>query len=146
MNTGETQQLERNRSQEQQHTPLTEIEQIIQQIGARYIADLRILSEAFHQFYGDQLTAKDEHITELNQRLEMAERDRKAQEHHIAEPSSKLEVVERDRDALEARILELKDASERYISHLRALSEELGTHVAPAEDEPKALDAQQRGE
>jgi chromosome segregation ATPase len=87
------------------------IEQVIEQIGARYITDLRMLSEAFHQLYAAQLQAKEAHIAELTQRVE---------------------AVERERDALQAQLRELKHTSAMYLDNLRAMSEELSRAMEAA--------------
>ena len=124
MKRHETQELELDAGQADQHVTLTEIEQVIEKIGANYIADLRMLSTEFERFYDAELTAKDAQITELSQRLE---------------------DVERERDAFEARIRELKHAGERYISHLHSLTEELGGDTDPTAGEPDALEVRERG-
>ncbi len=87
-----------------QPVTLPRLEQIIDHIGARYIADLRTLSEEFGQFYAAQLTAKDAQIAELSRRLEAAEHAR---------------------DELAAQLHEFKRLSARSSANLRALSEEL---------------------
>jgi len=102
---------------------LSNIESVIQQIGERYIADLRMLNEEFHRFYHVQLDAKDEQIAELNQRLQAAERAC---------------------EALEAQIQHLKHAGARYVATLRALSDELGQQVDFPEHD--ALEAREHGE
>src|SRR5947207_15152561 len=79
-----------------------EIEQLIERIGARYIADLRVLSEEFGRFYDAQLAEKDVRIAELSRHVE---------------------VAEHERDALERRIYDLQRSGERYIADLRALGE-----------------------
>ncbi len=112
MNTEHLPELDPGSSEAHQQVTLVEIEQLIDRIGARYIADLRTLSEEFGRFYEAQLTAKDEQIAELSQRLETAERER-------AE--------------LEAQIHDLKRTSARYIANLRALSEELSQHIDSTE-------------
>lgn len=112
MNTEHLPQVEPDSSEVHQQVTLAEIEQVIDRIGTRYIADLRTLSEEFGRFYEAQLTAKDEQIAELSQRLELAERER---------------------DKLEAQLQELKHTSARYIANLRALSEELTQHIDSTE-------------
>ena len=78
------------------------IKRSLERIGARYLADLRTLSEEFNEFYGAQLTAKDERIAELTRRLEAAER---------AQQQS------------EARNRELEATVERHIATLRGVYE-----------------------
>jgi len=85
-----------------------EIEQVLEQIGARYIADLRILSEKFSQFYGTFLAEKDTQITQLGRSVEAIEHERDAyraqviaQNAQIAQliehaEMTKLELAERD--------------------------------------------------
>jgi len=124
MSTSETQELQLGVGQTDPHVTLTEIEQIIEKIGANYITDLRMLSQEFHRFYTAELTAKDARITELSQRLE---------------------AVEHERDVLETRIRELKDASERYISHLQSLTKEFSGETEPTPGEPGALEVRERG-
>ena len=51
-----------------------ELEQLIERIGARYIADVQLLSDAFHRFYAAQLTQQEQQIRVLSQRLEIIER------------------------------------------------------------------------
>ncbi len=87
-----------------QQVTLAEIEQIIEHIGARYITDLRMLSEEVRRYYEAQLTAKDEQIENLRQRLEAGERERAK---------------------LEAHMSDLK----RYLAHMQTLSEELSQHL-----------------
>ncbi len=91
---------------------LARLEQVIDRIGASYIADLRTLSETFGQFYETQLTAKDAQIAELSRGLEAAEGQR---------------------DALAAQLDEIKRTSARYVATLRALSEELNRHLDGSE-------------
>ena len=97
-----------------QPVPLAEIEQAIERIGARYVADLRALSEEFSRFYSAQLAAKDESIAELSRRVETAERER---------------------DALAARIRQLQDISAKYVADLRAVIGEPGRHMEAPERE-----------
>ena len=94
-----------------------EIEQAIERIGARYLADLRALSEEFSRFYTAQLAAKDEQIAQLRRAAEAAERER---------------------DALQARVDEFRQTSVRYTASLRALSEEFSRHLDIAERERDA--------
>jgi len=107
-----------------QHGMPSEIEQLIERIGARYIDDLRTLSEQFGRFYDAQLTAKDEQIADLSQRLE---------------------VAERQRDTLEAQHQELKRTSASYVANLRTMSEELSRHLEYTEDEHDASKAPNQG-
>ena len=89
-----------------------DIKRTLERIGARYLADLRTLSDEFSQFYGAQLGAKDEQIAELTRRLEAAEEER---------------------DSAEARAQELKDASARYVAQLRTVYEELSRQLEVAD-------------
>jgi hypothetical protein len=107
MSVKDTSQLELDSIEAHQQNTPPQIEQVIERIGERYITDLRMLSEEFHRFYTAQLTAKDEQIAELSQRVE---------------------ATERERDALEARLHELRRASERYLADLHTLSGEFGRH------------------
>src|SRR5215216_997256 len=104
MNTTQTLQSVPDPNEGHQQVVATQIEQLIERIGERYIADLRTLSEEIARFYEARLIAKDEQIAELSRRVEAAERER---------------------NALEARIHDLKLASERYIADVQALGEEL---------------------
>jgi len=113
MNMEHLPRLEPDSSQAHQQVTLGRIEQVIDRIGARYIADLRMLSEESSRFYEAQLIAKDKQIAELSRRLE---------------------VAERERDALEAQKRELKRTSTKYIVDLRALSEELSRYKDGTED------------
>src|SRR3712207_6435265 len=87
---------------------LTELEQVIDRVGTRYIDDLRLLSEAFHQFYATQLAERDEQIAVLSQRVA---------------------ATERERNELATQLHELRQTSARYIANLRALSEELSRQM-----------------
>ena len=122
---------------------VSEIEQAIERIGARYVADLRALSEEFGRFYNAQLTAKDEQIAELSRfhDAQLAARDEQ-----IVELSRRLETAERERDALEARLHKLTDTGARYVSDLRALSEELSRRLAAAERDREVLEARVQDE
>ncbi len=117
MNTEHLPQLASDSREAHQQVTLAEIEQVIDHIGARYIADLRTLSEEFGRFYETQLTVKDEQIAELSQRLQAAERER---------------------DERAAQLHEFKRTSARYIANLRALSEELSRHMPSTEGEGDA--------
>jgi membrane protease YdiL (CAAX protease family) len=97
----------------------TPIEQVIEQIGERHIADLRLLSERLQQLYAGRLSAKNEHIAELSLRVE---------------------IVEHERDDLEARMHGLHWASERHIADLQVLSENLSRHAG----ESDAFETQER--
>jgi septal ring factor EnvC (AmiA/AmiB activator) len=111
-------------SQAQHQVTPAEIEHLIEQIGSRYIADLRTLSEEFARFYNAQLTAKDGQIADLSRRLEAAERER---------------------DALEAQIHRLKRTSASYIANLRAMSEELSRRLEYTEGEQDTFKAPNQG-
>ncbi len=112
MTTEHPSQLDPDSSQAHQQVTLAEIEQLIDRIGARYIADLRMLSEEFGHFYEAQLAAKDQQIVELSRRLA---------------------AVERERDELAAQLHEFKRTSARYLANLRALSEELSRQMDSTE-------------
>jgi chromosome segregation ATPase len=101
-------------------TKLAALERLIERVGARYIADLRELSEEFSRFYEAQLEAKDGQIAELARRAEAAER-------------AKNDVA--------ARLDELRHARSRQVAELRALSEELVRRVAETEHEHHAPDS-----
>ena len=120
MNTAyETQQIELAAAETDEQESTTKLDQLLEEIGARYIADLRALSEEFGRFYAVQLAAKDEQIAELHRRLE---------------------ATERERDTREAQMRELKRAIARHITELRALSEDLSRRVDFAEAEDNALE------
>jgi len=105
---------------EQSHgTSLAALERVIERVGARYIADLRELSEEFSRFYEAQLQAKDEQIAELVQRARDAERAK---------------------DEAAARLDELRDARARQVAEVRALSEELIRRITEAEHDHQAPD------
>jgi len=118
MNTPETPQSPADPSEMHQDVAATQIEQLIEHIGAGYITDLRTLSEEIGRFYEARLIAKDEQIAELSRRVEATERERKA---------------------LEARIHDLKSASERYLANLRALHEEGDWGIGGGDHEHNAL-------
>jgi hypothetical protein len=120
MNTAyETQQIELAATETDEQVSPTKLDQLLEEIGTHYIADLRALSEEFGRFYAVQLAAKDEQIAELHRRLEAAERER---------------------DIREAQIRELKRASAHYIAELRALSDDLSRRVDLAEVEDKVFE------
>lgn len=108
----------------------SEIEQVIERIGARYVADLRALSDEFNRFYSAELDAKNRQIVEINQahRAQLAARDEQ-----IAELVQRVKAAEDGRDVLEARARQFTHASTRYVADLRALSEDLGRRVEAAE-------------
>jgi chromosome segregation ATPase len=118
-------QLEADRNTPPEHgevspqATVSEIEQTIERVGARYVDDLRMLSAEFGRFYDAKLVAKDEQIADLQLRLEQAERER---------------------DTLAGRLQELKHTGERYVTDLRALSAELSRRVEDAERERTALE------
>ncbi len=120
MNTPETPQSPADPSEVHQDVAATQIEQLIEHIGARYIADLRTLSEEIGRFYEARLIAKDEQIAELSRRVE---------------------ATEREREALEARIHDLKSAHERFLANLRALPEELGRRIEGADHDHDTIPA-----
>ena len=99
---------------------LAALERVIERVGARYIADLRELSEEFSRFYDAQLQAKDERIAELIQRVE---------------------VAERAKDDAAARLDELRHARSRQVAEMRALSEELIQRITEAERDHQAPEA-----
>ena len=115
----ETEQFELGAAEIEEQESSSKLDQLLEQIGAHYIADLRTLSDEFGRFYEVQLAAKDEQITQLHRRLETAERER---------------------DTREAQMRELKRASARYIAELRALSEDLSQRMDLAEAEDNALE------
>ena len=100
-------------------TSLAGLERVIERVGARYIADLRELSDEFSRFYEAQLQAKDEQIADLIQRVEAAERAK---------------------DDMAARIDELRHARSRQVAEMRALSEELIRRITEAERDHHAPD------
>jgi chromosome segregation ATPase len=120
--------------------PPLEIDQLIDQIGARYIADLQALSEQFGRFYAAQLAVKDQQFAELQQRLETAERERDMRDEQLAELQQRLETAERERDTNAAQMRELKRASARYIADLRTLSDQLSQHVDLSETADQELE------
>jgi chromosome segregation ATPase len=115
-----------------------EIEQALEQVGTRYLADLRMLSEKFGQFYGPLLDKRDAQIAELGRQLEIAEHERdeqsallEAQNEQIAELSRRLEEAERELADQAAR-LAAKD------ERIAALSQS----IAVAEQRQNELEAQ----
>jgi ABC-type phosphate transport system auxiliary subunit len=87
---------------------LARVEQLIDQIGLRYVADLRVLSEELARFYAEQLAEKEAEVVLLCQRVE---------------------VSERENETLTARLAELQDIDAQYAANLRALSEEFSQRV-----------------
>jgi chromosome segregation ATPase len=135
-----TQQFEQISADASQGESALEIDQLIEQIGARYIADLQALSEQFGRFYAAQLAVKDQQLAELQQRLEMAERERATQHAQLTELQQRLETAERERDTHAAQMRELKRAGARYIADLRALSDQLSEHVDLSETADQELE------
>jgi chromosome segregation ATPase len=130
---------------------LTEIEQTIERIGARYIADLRALSAEFSEFYAAQLAAKDEQIAALTRRAEAATRAndelaaqaaelQRAHDVLVAQLdeaqaahddlSARLDEIREDRDDLAAQVARIRQARAAQVAELRRLSEELAQRVA----------------
>ena len=116
-----------------QTTPAA-IEQAIEQIGARYITDLRILSDTFSQFYGELLASKDVRIAALDQRVEALERERSEnlsvlalKNDQIAQLMRRAEDAERDRAARDAQIRAFEEIGTRYIADLQHLTSQLGS-------------------
>jgi len=95
-----------------------DVEQVIEGLGIRYMADLRMLSEKLNRLHTAQLTAKDEQIAQLNRRVEAAERER---------------------DTLAVRLRERARIDARYISDLRALNGKFSWPMEAAEREHDAL-------
>jgi predicted nucleic acid-binding Zn-ribbon protein len=124
-----TEQFEQLSADSTEGESALEIDQLIDQIGVRYIADLQALSEQFGRFYAAQLAVKDQQLAELQQHLEAAERERNTRDEQLAELQQRLEAAERERDANAAQMRELKRASARYIADLRALSDQLSERV-----------------
>jgi hypothetical protein len=100
---------------------LAEIGLVIEQIGSRYTADLRSLSQAFTEVYGDLLAAKDEQIAELTRRAEGAERELEAR-------AARIRALER----VNAAVADLQALSEEVHRRLTAVGRELG-HEGRAE-------------
>jgi len=120
MNTAyETQQFEVAATEIGEQESPTKLDQLLEEIGGRYISALQALSKEFSRFYESQLTLKDERIAELQQRLEAAEHDR---------------------DAREAQMRELRHASARYAADLRALSHRLSQHMNLAEADHQVIE------
>ncbi len=88
-----------------------EIEQLLDRIGARRLADLRELCDAFGRVYAAELAAKDEQIAELQRRADTAARER---------------------EALAARVQDLERVNTRQAAELRALSAEVAERLAVA--------------
>lgn len=80
---------------------LTAVEDAIERIGARYVADLRELSLSFNRFYETQLDAKEQQIG-----FALAERD--AAQRERDELSRSLQAAEAAREGQEAQIVELR--------------------------------------
>jgi chromosome segregation ATPase len=87
---------------------LGDVEQLIEQIGTRYIDDLRMLSAQFKRLYEAQLAAKDERIAVLQ---------------------SQLRSMEQERAVLEERLEELQQTGKQYVANLHALSDDLRRHI-----------------
>ena len=134
-----TEQFEQINADPSQSESSIEIDQLIEQIGTRYIADLQALSEQFGRLYDAQVAVKDQQLADLQQRLETAERERDTRGDLLAELQPRLDTAERERDTHAAQIRELKRASARYIADLRALSDQLSEQVELSETADQAL-------
>lgn len=93
------------------YTPKS-IEQVIEDIGSRYVADLRMLTEEISRFYLTQLAEKDEQLAQSQQRLA---------------------TVEQERAMIAARLHDQEQFNTRYVAELRAWTEELNRRIATAE-------------
>lgn len=138
---------------------LTELEQTIERIGSRYIADLRALSGEFSEFYAAQLAAKDDQIAGLTRRVESATRAnddlaaqsvelQRAQDVLLAQLDEtqaarddlaiRLDEVRQDRDDLAAQLAGIKQARAEQVAELRRLSDDLAQRVAAVAAMPEA--------
>jgi predicted nuclease with TOPRIM domain len=95
------------------------IEQVIEDIGARYVSDLRMLTEEISRFYQVELSAKDQQIAE--------------KEEQIVQVQAQLKRVEQEHAALTERLREQEQFNARYVSELRAWTEELNRRIAIAD-------------
>ncbi len=96
------------------------LEQLIEQIGRRYIGDLRKVVEEVSRLYLAELAAKEQQIAELAQRID---------------------TIGRERDCLEARLRERDQSASQYQSalkvvreQLQALGDEVARRLEPAPD------------
>lgn len=135
-----TQQFEQITADVSQSESPIEIDQLIEQIGTRYIADLQALSEQFGRFYDAQLAVKAQQIVELQERLLTAERERDRGDQQIAQLQQRLETAERERDNNTAQMRELRRASAGYAADLRALSDQLTQQVDLSETADHVLE------
>jgi hypothetical protein len=108
-----------------------EIEQVLEQIGERNIADLRILSEKFNQFYSALLTEKDTQMTQLCRSVAAIEHERDeyqaqliAQNAQIAQLIERAEMTELELAERNTQIREFKQMAARYITELQSISEQ----------------------
>jgi chromosome segregation ATPase len=131
-------------SDEHQTTP-AEIEQTLEQIGARYIADLRTLSEKFGQFYGELLATKDaqiaecaEHVEALDRELSEARAVLATKDEQIAHLKQRAEDAERDGAARAAQVRQFEEISARYLAEFQRLNTELGLSTGSPSDQPQA--------
>lgn len=95
---------------------LAEIEETIARVGARFVADLRGLTEDFARYYGAQLAAKDEQMAEL--RLELVD-------------------MEREREGLQSQLRQVKQANTRHLADLRRFAEQFNQRLATAEEDAR---------
>lgn len=98
----------------------TGVERVIEDIGARYVDDLRRLSEHLSRAYEAQLAAKDEEIAQLIRRLEIAETSR---------------------SILEGRLHAYERARAYYLTQMQEWNAEFSKRIAVAETEPELLEA-----
>jgi hypothetical protein len=129
------------------------IEQLLEAMGVRYIADLRSLSEAFNEFYTSMFDARYAQLTQIAQRALATERERDEYRAALAERDAELgrlrervRELERERDERAAVVGELGRIGARYVADLQDLARQIGVPVnlfqpiqpAGAADEPEA--------
>jgi hypothetical protein len=127
----------------------SEIERLIEEIGARYIADLQALSRAFAGFYSGQLAARDEQIATLKESLAAVQSERQALSARVEEPQKTPQEpdavttsvrdpgpIRQERDELADRRQQLEQARFRTI---RAITREVGTVALPATTPVRAV-------
>jgi hypothetical protein len=113
----DTHEVDETRREAAPEVTLTNVEEAIAQVGARYVTDLRDLAEWFGRYYSEQLVAKDEKIAGLAQRLEL---------------------VEREGEELQAEIQRLKQTKAQYVNELRSITQGLNERLAEIENDSEA--------
>ncbi|HEX5506073.1 MAG TPA: hypothetical protein VFW96_25875 [Thermomicrobiales bacterium] len=114
-----------------------EVERLIEDTGARYVADLRVLTAELGRFYAAQLAVRDDQLAALTRRADDAEQARAALREELDDTRSardhlaaRLDESEREGARLAAQLADLRREYGQQFGALRHLSETLRNHVA----------------